>query len=72
MEEKEIGLVRKHLGDNPELKRLWDEHLGYERRLGELESRMPKTDELHFEIEKVKKLKLRGKDSIARILTQYR
>jgi uncharacterized protein YdcH (DUF465 family) len=72
MEEKEITLVKRHLGDNPELKRLWEEHLGFERQLGQLESRQPKTDELHFEIERIKKLKLKGKDFIARILIQYR
>ncbi len=72
MEKKDLELVKRHLGDNPELKRLWDEHLALEQQVQELESRHPQSPEIHFEIEKIKKQKLRGKDLIATILTQYR
>jgi uncharacterized protein len=72
MEAKDIQLIKKHIAENPDLKRLWDEHLEFERKLVDLESHQPPTDESHFEIEKIKKLKLKGKDQIARILTRYR
>jgi len=72
MEAKDIELVKIHLGNNPDLKRLWEEHLDFERKLEDLERHQPQTDELHFEIERIKKLKLKGKDQIARILTQFR
>lgn len=71
MEEKERLLILKLSDENPELKKLWDEHLGYETKLKEFEKKQHLTPEDDIEKKRLQKLKLSGKDKIFEILTQY-
>ena len=72
MEERDLKLIKAHLDEDADLKRLYDEHLLFERQIEELERHFPQTLDSQYEIEKIKKLKLKGKDLIERILVKYR
>lgn len=71
MEQHEIDIIRKHMDDNAELKKLWEEHLEFERKLEELEKRPYVTPVEQTEIKRLKKCKLTGKTKIQEILDQY-
>lgn len=69
MEAGEIELINRLSPNHPELKYLVQRHQGFEKELGRLERiRFPSEAERR-EINKLKRLKLRGKDRIQEILT---
>ncbi len=71
MEEKERLLIMKFSEENPELKKLWEEHLDYEKKLKEFEKKMHLSPEEEMEKKKIQKLKLSGKDRMFGILSKY-
>ena len=71
MATRDKELIEKVCAENEEFKALYEEHLAFEEKIEEMLKRPP-TTELHFEIEKLKKQKLAGKDKMERILTKYR
>jgi uncharacterized protein YdcH (DUF465 family) len=71
MEKRDQELIGRLLVEDPEFKKLHDEHQDFEEKIEELLKRPPST-EIHFEIESLKKQKLIGKDKMELILTKYR
>ena len=64
-------LIDRLCKENEEFKELYEQHLQFEEKIEELLKRPP-TTEIHFEIEKLKKQKLQGKDLMERILVKHR
>jgi uncharacterized protein YdcH (DUF465 family) len=71
VEEKERSLIAKFSEEDPELKKLWTEHLDYEQKLKELEKKLHLSPEEDVEKKKLQKLKLSGKDKMFEILKKY-
>lgn len=57
-------------GSYPELQTLWSEHLQYEKQLEEFDCQSYLTPDEQADRKRIQKLKLAGKDEIARILSQ--
>jgi uncharacterized protein YdcH (DUF465 family) len=72
MESYERAQIESLLSRDEELRGLWDEHLAYEKRLGELDGLPHLTPEEELERKRVQKLKLHGKDRIVGILARHR
>lgn len=71
MSKPDQELIDRLCKENEEFKELYKQHLQFEERIEELLKRPP-TTEIHFEIEKLKKQKLQGKDLMERILVKHR
>ncbi len=65
-------LIARLLEENEEFRVLREEHLEFERRIEELKKKKPQNNNTYFEIETLKKKKLKGKDKMEVILTKYR
>ncbi|MGO9147883.1 MAG: DUF465 domain-containing protein [Desulfomonilia bacterium] len=72
MEETDLQLIRKIIPKDKELKKLWDEHQGYEDKLDQLNKRRYLSTEEEIRRKEIQKLKLQGKDKIEEILRRYR
>ncbi len=72
MEPKDEALIAEVAKQNEELKKLWEEHLEYKEKIGELDRRTYLTPEQTVERRRLQKYKLAGKDRIEEILTHYR
>jgi uncharacterized protein YdcH (DUF465 family) len=65
--------LKAHLiASNEEFRRLASQHSEFARKLDDLESLRHLTEEQQFEETRLKKLKLRLKDQMEAILSQYR
>ena len=71
MSKPDQELIDRLCKENEEFKELYEQHLQFEEKIEELLKRPP-TTEIHFEIEKLKKQKLQGKDLMERILVKHR
>jgi uncharacterized protein YdcH (DUF465 family) len=72
MEEIDQTVVQQLVDQNPRFRMLYEEHLLLEKELRNLDSRPYLTPEEEVERKKVQKLKLAGKDEMARILRHHR
>jgi len=72
MEKSDLELIQKYVSTDPELKRYWDEHEDYERKLDKFNLRLYLTPEEEVEKKRLQKLKLAGRDRIEVILSKYR
>ena len=72
MEDYERAQIEALAGRNEELRRLWEQHLEYERRLTSLDGLAHLTSEEEMERKRVQKLKLAGRDRIAQIVAADR
>jgi uncharacterized protein len=72
MEKKDELLIVELVGENEELRRLWQEHQEFERKLDEFNKRPYLTTEESMERKTLQKMKLAGKDRIEAILGEYR
>ena len=72
MEEKDRTLIEQLIGDNEELRQLWQDHQELERKIAKLDKRIHLSTDEVIERKKLQKLKLAGKDKIEKILLQYR
>ncbi|RKX64862.1 MAG: DUF465 domain-containing protein [Thermodesulfobacteriota bacterium] len=72
MEQKEIELINKLINKDQELKKLWEEHLELEEKIEEYNKRVYLTPEEELEKNRLKKIKLAGKDKILAILKKYK
>jgi len=72
MEKKDATLIEKLARENEEFKRLFEEHHSLEKDLLEYEKRSCLTPTQLVEKQKLKKLKLVGKDRMEAILRQHR
>ncbi len=71
MEPYEIEAITQHKEHDAVLKKLWEEHLEFEKKIEELEKRPFLTPDEQTEIKRLKKSKLTGKTKIQEILDKY-
>ncbi len=65
-------MINKLIDKDEELKKLWEKHLELEKKIEEYNKRVYLTPEEEAEQNRLKKLKLAGKDKIHEILNKYR
>jgi len=65
-------IVARLLKENDEFRALHEEHMEFEKRIEELKKKRPQDSRTYFEIETLKKKKLKGKDKMEIILTKHR
>jgi uncharacterized protein YdcH (DUF465 family) len=65
MEDYERARIESLLDEDDELRKLWEQHLEFERRLEELDALPHLTPEEEIERKRIQKLKLAGKDRLA-------
>lgn len=68
MHDSERAQIEALANGNPELRTLWDEHLAFEEQLLQLDQRSHLTSGEELERKRIQKMKLAGKDRIAKIL----
>jgi uncharacterized protein YdcH (DUF465 family) len=72
MEAQDETLINQLIPQYPELKKLMDDHVEYEKRLDELNSLSFLTPQEDQEKKKIQKAKLAGKDKIELIIAPHR
>lgn len=72
MEQREEQMIASVVEQDPELRRLYEEHLELEKRLEELNAKGHLSTEEDFEKKRMQKQKLVGKDKIMEILGRYK
>jgi len=72
MEQKEIDLINRLINKDQKLQKLWEEHLELEEKIEEYNKRVYLTPEEELEKNRLKKIKLAGKDKILAILKKYK
>ncbi len=70
MEEYERSRIETLLGHDPELRNLWSDHLALEGRIAELEQLPHPSPAEALSRRQLQKLKLVGRDEIARLLAR--
>lgn len=71
MEEMDMQLVERLVGENPKFRMLFEEHQLLEKELNEFEKKRYLTAEEEMERKKIQKIKLAGKDEMTRILRDF-
>jgi uncharacterized protein len=71
MEEMDMELVERLVGENPKFRMLFEEHQLLEKELDEYEKKRYLTPQEEMERKKIQKIKLAGKDEMARILRDF-
>lgn len=72
MDSREIDLIEKYSKEDPVLRSLYQEHKSLDKRLAKLGKKPYLTAAEEREEQRLKKLKLVGKDRIMKILERYR
>jgi uncharacterized protein YdcH (DUF465 family) len=72
MESREEQVIVSLLDKDPELKKFYDEHREFEKKLAEYQHKHHLTPEEELEMKKIQKLKLIGKDRMMEILGKHR
>jgi len=72
MEQYDLELIAKYRDQDEELKALWEEHVGFEKRIGKFSSKPFLTPEEDLDFKELKKLKLAGKTKIQELLDKYK
>jgi uncharacterized protein YdcH (DUF465 family) len=72
MEMRDLDLIEKWKDRDPELKKLWEEHLEFEEQLERFNSRVYLSTTEEVERKTLQKKKLKGRDDIERILRRIR
>lgn len=72
MEKGDLELIEQHVSEDPVLKALYDEHVGFERKLDKLNRKPFLNPKEESEKRDLQKKKLLGRDLIERILIKYR
>lgn len=72
MEKSDLDLIEAWKDRVPELKKLWEEHLEFEEQLEQFNSRVYLSTAEEVERKTLQKKKLKGRDSIERILRRIR
>jgi len=68
-EQRRKEIIAKLVETNTEFRSLWEEHLDLERKLDEYKKHLHFPPEEEFEIHRLKKLKLKGKDRIEQLIS---
>jgi uncharacterized protein len=72
MESRDLDLIGEWKERDPELKKLWQEHLEYEEQLDFFNKRVYLSATEELERKTIQKKKLLGRDQIERILARIR
>ncbi len=72
METRDLALIEEWQEKDPELKRLWQEHLEFEEQLAAFNKRVYLSASEELERKTLQKKKLKGRDHIERILIKLR
>ncbi len=72
METRDLALIEEWQEKDPELKRLWQEHLEFEEQLAAFNKRVYLSASEELERKTLQKKKLKGRDLIERILIKLR
>jgi uncharacterized protein YdcH (DUF465 family) len=72
MEKRDLELIERCKDREPELNKLWQEHLEFEEQLEVFNRRVYLTPSEELERKTIQKKKLRGKDQIEKILSKLR
>ena len=72
MELKDEQTIVSLLDKDPELRKFYEQHREFERRLADFQHKHHLTPEEEVEMKKIQKLKLAGKDRIMEILGRHR
>ncbi len=72
MEQQELELIELHIATDPELKKLWEEHVMFEKILEKYASKTVLTPSEEMEMKEYKKKKLAGKTKIQELLKKYK
>lgn len=72
MEQHDRALEEKLVNENPRFRKLYEEHLIFEKKLVQLDERPHLSPEEELERKKVQKLKLAGRDEMESILSEKR
>ena len=72
MEKRDEPIIKSLLKENEEFRREHETHQRYEKLLEEFNRRPHLTTDEELERKKVQKLKLAGKDRMARLIFEYR
>ena len=72
MAEKNQDLTQRLSEENPRFRKLYEEHMLFEKKLQEYEEMTYLSEEADLERKKVQKLKLAGKDEMEAILRDFR
>lgn len=72
MEQRDLDLIAQHRERDPELNRLWQEHLEFEEQLDVFNKRVYLSPTEELERKTLQKKKLKGRDQIERILVRLR
>lgn len=72
MEANDLLLLEQYVGQDAELRDLWEQHQEFERMLQKMESRPFNSPAQVQEIKELKKKKLAGKTRIQSLLDKYR
>jgi uncharacterized protein len=72
MENRDLALIEQWLDKDAELRRLWEEHLEFERQLAQFNNRLYLSSQEERDRKVLQKKKLFGRDLIERILQRIR
>ncbi len=72
MELRDEELVQRHVGEDPELRTLWEQHLQYEKKLEKIERKQFLNEAEKAERKRLQVAKLNGRTRIEAILNKYR
>lgn len=72
MTEKDQALIDRLSEENPKFRKLYEEHLFFEKRLLEFEEKTYLSADEDLERKKIQKLKLAGKDEMEEMLRNLR
>lgn len=72
MDQSDMELIQANLDKEPELTKLWAEHLELEKKLDDMNQRLYLSTEEQMERKHLQKLKLAGRDRIEQILATLR
>lgn len=72
MEQRDLEIIQQHVTQDKKLAHLYREHLDFERELEKFNKLIHLTAGDEFEKKELQKKKLKGRDEIENILSQYR
>ncbi len=72
MADTDHDLIQRLSEENPRFRKLYEEHLLFEKKLQEYEDMFYLPDETDLERKKIQKLKLAGKDEMEAMLRDFR
>jgi uncharacterized protein len=72
MEKTDLELIEQWKDRDPELKRLWEEHVEFEEQLAVFNKRVYLSPTEELERKTLQKKKLKGRDLLERVLAKHR